>query len=70
MPHLNSGLVVQVDVQNDAKRFVEIAMILKSRRRLKQQAVIAVRPQQSLHASQHALVVVHNEDEFVSACHD
>ena len=50
-PHLDPGLVVQVDVENDAKRLVEVAVILKSLCRLEQHAVIAMLPQQSFHPS-------------------
>src|SRR6267142_2921480 len=50
MPQLDPGFILQVDVQDDTQRFFEIVVIFESLCRRKQQAVVTIFPQQSLHA--------------------
>ena len=42
VPQLDPGLIVQVDIENNAKGLVDIVVILESLSRLEQHAVIAV----------------------------
>jgi hypothetical protein len=41
-PHLDPGLIIQVDVEDDAERPADVVVILKSLSRVEQHAVIAV----------------------------
>ncbi len=68
-PHLDAGHIVQIDVQNDTKRLIEIAVILKCLCRLEQHAVIAMLSQQPFHTPQRARVVIHYKYGF-SVRHD
>jgi hypothetical protein len=58
MPQLDAWRpIVQIDVENDAKRLFEIFLVLKSLGRCKQDAVVTVFPWQSLYSRQHPGVI-------------
>ena len=63
MPELDSGLVIQVDVENDAKSCFEIVVISKSFGRRKQDAVVTAFPQQSLYTPEHPGVIIDDKDD-------
>jgi hypothetical protein len=58
MAHFDPGFIIEIDVEHDANRLVEITMLLKGISRRKRHAVIAMLSQEPLDASKHAGVVI------------
>ena len=64
MPQLNARFILKIDVENDTKRFFEASVILKSFRRWKQDALVAVLPQQSIYSPEHSRVIIDHKDKL------
>src|SRR5437879_5530961 len=64
MPHLYSGLIVQIDIEDDAESLIEIITFLQRFCRLKQNAIEAVLAQQPLHPLERARIVVDDKNDF------
>src|SRR5689334_9913464 len=64
MPDFDPGFVAEVDVDDRADAFVEILVLAESIGGGEQHAVIAVLAQQSLHAPEHAGIVVDDVNQF------
>jgi hypothetical protein len=62
MVHLDPGIVLEIDVEDDAERVIEVVMFVKRVGGRKQHAVIAVRAQETLDAPEHAGIVVDHEN--------
>ena len=58
MPRLDARTIPEIDVEKDVNSVAEIVLVCESRRRRKQQAGVAVLPQQPRHALQHRGVVI------------
>jgi len=69
MPYLNPGLVVQVDIEDNAKRVLEVIVILERFRGREQNAVVAVFPQQPLDAPERTWVVIDDKND-ASVCQE
>jgi hypothetical protein len=61
MPDLDTGFVVQVDVEDDAASLIERAMILESLSRSEKHAFEAMPSQEALQAFQQAWVVIDHQ---------
>ena len=66
MPQLDARTIAKIDVEKDANRLVEFAMLCESLRRGKQQACVAKLPQQSRYAFQDRGVVIDDQDKVLS----
>jgi hypothetical protein len=66
MPQLDARTIAKIDVEKDANRLVEFAMLCESLRRGKQQACVAKLPQQSRYAFQDRGVVIDDQDKLLS----
>ena len=64
MPQFDPRFIVQVDIENDAKRFVEIVVVLKSLRGWKQDRIVTVFAQKALYAPAHAGMVIDHKYNF------
>src|SRR6516164_3496343 len=64
VPDLYSRLAVQLDVENDADRLLEIVVILKRLCRLKKQALVSVLSQQPFEAFENARIIVDHKNTF------
>jgi hypothetical protein len=64
MPQLDAGLIVQVNVEDDANCRFEIVMILKSLRRRKQDAIVPVLPKQSLYSPECSGIIIDDKDDI------
>src|SRR5262252_4570101 len=58
MIHLDPGVVLEIDIENDADRLLEVVVVLKGLRRFEQHAVVAVLFQKPLDTPEHAGVVI------------
>ncbi|WP_441300155.1 hypothetical protein [Bradyrhizobium sp.] len=63
MAHLDPRNAIQLDVENDADRCIEIVAALERLRRVEERAIKAVLLQQAFDALQNADVVVDDKDE-------
>jgi hypothetical protein len=68
MPQLDPRPIVQVDVEDDANRILEIGAVLKkvafkSTGRRKQDGLVLVLPEQTLYGLQHSRVVINDQNE-------
>ena len=64
MPQVDAGFIVQVDVEDDAKRFFEIVVVLKGLGRREQDTFVTVFTQQSLYAPERAGVIIDDKDDI------
>jgi hypothetical protein len=64
MPYGDPGTIIQVDVEDDAKGLVGLIVVLKSRSRVEQHAVIAMLLQESFHPLQRARIIIHDKNGF------
>src|SRR6516225_949203 len=64
VPDLYSRLTLQLDIENDADRLLEIVMILKRLCRLKKQALVSMLSQQPFEAFENAWVIVDHKNTF------
>jgi hypothetical protein len=58
MPQLDPRPVVQVDVEDDANRLLEIGVAFESLRGRKQDGFVRMLPEQTLYSPQHSGVIV------------
>jgi hypothetical protein len=64
VPHVDTGLVIEVDIENDAKRLFEIVVILKRLSRRKRETVVPVLPQQTLHPLERPGIIINDKNCF------
>ena len=64
MPQVDAGFIIQVDVEDDAKRFFEIVVVLKGLGRREQDTFVTVFTQQSLYAPERAGVIIDDKDDI------
>jgi len=57
---------LKIDVENDTKRFLEVSVVLKSFCRWKQDALVAVLPQQSVYSPERSRVIIDHKDKISS----
>jgi hypothetical protein len=65
MPDLDTGLVIQVDVEDNAASLIERGVILEGLSGTEENALKAVPPQEPLHASQHAGVIIDDKYDLI-----
>ena len=64
MTYLNAGIIVEMDVENDADRLFEIVVPLKRIGGRNQHGVVAVLPKEPSEPPQHARVVIDHKHQF------
>jgi hypothetical protein len=64
MSHLDTGFIIEVDIEDDAGCPLKIVVPLEGVGGRKRQAVVTMLPQQTLDASEHAGVIVDHIYEF------
>ena len=64
MPQVDAGFIVQVDVEDDAKRFFEIVVISKGLGRREQDTFVTVFTQQPLYSPERSGVIIDDKDDI------
>lgn len=64
MPHFDTRLIIQIDIQNNTTRLIEVAVLLKGLGGFEKYTFKTVRSQKPLHTSEQARIVIHYENNF------